>query len=409
MYSILQSSLSFCKDDAQAEHKLISLISAFAEVVPYVQDLPAIWRTIIICTSILFKFPCPYAGILLVDSVIAPLLKKVQFTKNYESCFNTSVRNVLIYNLEKPIEEFKFLRPSDVFDILYFIAEQTLANKVTRRRRKNPFRIHNIPLENTIMISYFYGVLFSKSDFLQSVYEHYLEELSNGLRNLYVSIYEHRLPELFTKSCETIDTIRSTVAKFFYHTTLINVNIVVDVLSLHPLTNLLHSMRSRCGGSAPALPLNIDALTELCSDICLYAQSCPISLLDTMKTKLILQLSSMPLTDDFSPVFPFLLDDTEPLYPDIVTKLNSEGVHKYVIHILVPPVHNANKQRNTFIYQGEQLYESIMGKYSYLMHSHPFPNITSIPQILFSPHSPEGAPLGLFTAAILGEARVFTS
>lgn len=409
MHCILRSSLNFFENGLQPERKLMSLISAFAEMVPYLQDSSDAWKTITICASIIFKLPCPHAGLLLIDSIIAPLLQKVQFTKSCRSCFNTTVLDVLICNLKMPTEQFRFLHPDSVFGILNLIVEKVIADKTTHWRWRDLFKVHQIPLENTVVVVHFYGVLFSKSDFLESVYEHYAEQLSSGLKNIYTNIYVNRLSELSTKSCEAVDAIRSTVAKLFYHTALISNDIIIDMLSLNPLTNLLHSMRSRRGGAVPSHKVRLDALLELCRDICIYAQTCPTPLLDTVKDKWMSHLSSIPLNDALSPLLPFILDEAGPLYPDIVTKVESGDKSAYTVCLLIPPTPINNQRDNAFQYQGKQLYESIMGQYSSLMYSYPFPTLTNTPQILFSARSPEGAPLGLFSAAILGEARPFTS
>lgn len=102
------------------------------------------------------------------------------------------------------------------------------------------------------MIIYFYGVLFSKSTFLRGVCKQSSPQLSEQLTTIYNTTYVRGLQQMLTKSCEVIEAIRGTVARLFYHMALLNIDMISTVLSLNPLMNLLHSMQSRCGGSAPS-------------------------------------------------------------------------------------------------------------------------------------------------------------
>lgn len=408
MHQILQSSLSFFEDGVQAERKLHSLISAFAETVSGFEDTADIWKTITTCTSILFQLPCPSAGRALIDLVLTPLLQKAQFGQDHASLFNISVCDALTCNLKISIERFEFLNPANVFNILNSIVTEAIMGKVAYKKA-NPFRL-SIPSKNNIVIIHFYGVLFSKSTFLHEVYTHDSVQLLKELNNIYINIYVQRLPELSAQSSEVIEAIRSTVGKLFYHAALIDIDMISKLLSLNPLVNLLHSMQSRRGRSVPSHKVNLGPLSALCKDICVYAQTRPVSLLNTVRDRCMLQLSSMPFDSVPHPLRPFLLDDNGPLYSAIVIKTGTEGENAYVVRLFAHLDPANNLQDDSFHIQETQLYSSVMGQYASLMCSHhQFPPISSMPRILFSACSPESAPLGLFIAAILGEARAFTS
>ncbi|KAE8303866.1 hypothetical protein GL50803_0022027 [Giardia duodenalis] len=408
MHQILQSSLSFFEDGAQAERKLLSLISAFTEMISRLDDPSDVYETTITCASLFFQLPCPNAGRALVDLILAPLLQRVQFTRDYATWINASVRDGLACNLKQPANRFRFLDPDNVFDILILAATQAISDKIINKKR-DLFKICDIPPENRIVIIYFYGVLFSKSTFLRGVCKQSSPQLSEQLTTIYNTTYVRGLQQMLTKSCEVIEAIRGTVARLFYHMALLNIDMISTVLSLNPLMNLLHSMQSRCGGSAPSHRGDLEALSVLCKDICVYAQSCPASLLSAVRDRYVSYFSSIPFTSVPPPLRPFLLDDSGPLYPAIVIRGDDEDESAYRVRLFAPSDVISNLQTSPFQAQGEQLYTSIMGQYSFLIHSRPFPTIASMPQILPSARSPEGAPLGLFTAAILGEARAFTS